>query len=91
VTDSYFATRDAIQESDWYVFTSYGLGEKAGVHMPVAWLRDERADYVLKQFVEVFNGLEHNVPSVFGIPLGLQSAGYGVVVLKRKGLSHPGQ
>ena len=84
VTDGYFATREAMQEAGWYVFSSYGLGEKGGVHMPAYWTHDARAVYVQRHFVEVFNGLDRSPPSIFGIPLGLQSAGYGVVVLKRR-------
>jgi hypothetical protein len=75
-----------LTNTQYVVFNRHMTVLRDGYYFPHYWLGDTRSDYLKNNFEEIYNNLPSRRPVLWGIPLGKEPVGYGVVIYRRKGI-----
>ena len=74
---------DMLGEMDYCAWSSWWLNESAGMSVPAGMLSRDEVRQLKAEFTEIHNGLPSKPPSLFGLRLGREPRGFGMVIYRR--------
>ncbi|MFC1453221.1 hypothetical protein ACFLSJ_07770 [Verrucomicrobiota bacterium] len=76
--------RGALRRADYCAWSSWYLRDVEGVDIPGSMLSAAEVLYLKAGFEKIHDGLPKRLPRLFGIPIGVEPRGYGMVLYRRR-------